>query len=281
MQSSDAQILAVVEEARQAWPELGLAAEGFVPYLLERLPADVPRTKALAAVHAPDLFVAWACMRGDPQALQLLEARFLQPAGETISRVDPTPDFAAEVLQRLRQKLLVPDGQTRPRLAGYSGRGSLLGWLRAAVMRAALNYQRDLRFAAGAGEPRSDEYALGADPELANIQTQHQRLFKEALAAALAELSVRERTLLRLHLVEGVGIDRLSPVFGVHRATVARWIAQAKEVLQAETRRLLAQRAALGSDELTSFFRALGSGFELSLSRLLAAKPSDSDEPPA
>lgn len=281
MQSADAQVLAVVEGARQAWPELPLAADGFVPYLLERLPADVPRAKALAAIHAPDLFLAWACMQGDARALQLLESRFLQRAGETITRIDPTPDFAAEVLQRLRQKLLVPDGDSPPRLAGYSGRGSLLGWLRAAVTRAALNYQRDLRFAAGAGEPRSDEHALGADPELANIQTQHQRLFKEALAAALAGLSVRERTLLRMHLVEGVGIDRLSPVFGVHRATLARWIVQAKEVLRTETRRLLAQRAALGSDELTSFFRALGSGFELSLSRLLVADPGGPGDPQA
>lgn len=270
--ADDEVLLAAAVRAQQALPAFSLRPEAFVPYLRERLPAGRPREAALAALHVEDLLLSWACVAGDPQALALFDTRHLAPAAAALRRIDPSPDFAAEVLQRVRDKVLLADpARGLPaRLTGYSGRGTLSSWLRAAVLRTGLNLRRDQRYAAGAGAPDSDVRALGADPELVHIKAQHRQLLKDSLAAALRGLSVRERTLLRMHLVEGVSIDKLAPIYGVHRATAARWVGQAREALLTATRQLVAQHAGLGRDELTSFFAVLESGLSLSLSRLLA-----------
>jgi RNA polymerase sigma-70 factor len=57
------------------------------------------------------------------------------------------------------------------------------------------------------------------------LDTEHHReAFREALQEALAMLTAREKTLLRLHFLDGMNIDALGTVFQVHRATVARWL---------------------------------------------------------
>ena len=40
-------------------------------------------------------------------------------------------------------------------------------------------------------------------------------------------LSAQERTVLRLHVLDGLGTDEIGALYKVHRTTVARWQAQA------------------------------------------------------
>ena len=41
----------------------------------------------------------------------------------------------------------------------------------------------------------------------------------------------RDRAILRLHVVEGVSIEKIAASYGVHRVTVARWVWTAGETL--------------------------------------------------
>jgi RNA polymerase sigma-70 factor (ECF subfamily) len=52
-------------------------------------------------------------------------------------------------------------------------------------------------------------------------------------------------------------------MFGVHRATVARWIAAAKQAVLDRTRRLLMQDLQLGRDDVDSLIRLVQSRIEL------------------
>jgi RNA polymerase sigma-70 factor (ECF subfamily) len=99
--------------------------------------------------------------------------------------------------------------------------------------------------------------------------------FKEALGAALRSLDAQERSFLRLHLVEGVTIDRLAGSSGVHRSTVVRRIAAARGNVLRRTRARLATTLRVEPSEVDSLIGLLQSRLDLSLGRLLqSAAPS-------
>ena len=252
---------ALLARARTAFPEVPLDAEAFVAWLAPR--AD----RALPALPVEELFLAWACARGDPAATRALDTHYLARLGPTVGRVDPSPDFLDEVLQQLREKLLVGPS---PRIATYDGAGPLMSWLRAAAVRTALNARRP-----GAREVAADDEALealplaGPDPELAAVRGQHRAVFSEAFRAALATLTPRERNLLRLQALDGLSLSAIGEMYGVNKSTVSRWLAHAHEALLAATREGLAQRLALDPAALDSLLKAMRSSLDLSVARLL------------
>ena len=63
------------------------------------------------------------------------------PIDTALTRLGREPMFVDEVRQVLRTKLLVGDGAP-PKIADYSGRGPLDGWVRAAAVRAAIDLKR-------------------------------------------------------------------------------------------------------------------------------------------
>jgi RNA polymerase sigma-70 factor (ECF subfamily) len=83
-------------------------------------------------------------------------------------------------------------------------------------------------------------------------------------------MEARDRVMLRQHFVDGLTIDELGPLYGVHRATAARWIASAKEDLMTRTRREFMARARLSPKEMASVMRMVQSRLEVTLARLMA-----------
>jgi RNA polymerase sigma-70 factor (ECF subfamily) len=178
---------------------------------------------------------------------------------------------ANEVVQKLRVYLLVGDGVELPKLAEYGGRGDLQGWLRVVALRAAV------RFARRAGNAGSDDEdavlalrSSGDDPELSYLKAVYQTAFREAFAAAIGTLDADMKTLLRQHFVDGLTIDELGPMYGVHRATAARRLNDARTVLLARVRREFAERARVSDREMNSVLRLVESRLALTLRRLLA-----------
>jgi hypothetical protein len=81
----------------------------------------------------------------------------------------------------------------------------------------------------------------------------------------------RERTLLRQHYVDGLGIDRLAPLHQVHRSTCARWIESARGKALRGVRNHLRARLGLDDAELEAAIAMVRSQLDLSLSRHLAS----------
>ena len=75
-----------------------------------------------------------------------------------------------------------------------------------------------------------------------------------------------------MHFLDGLNIDRIGVVFGVHRATVARWIAAARERGAPSTRHARAgqSRLRLGPAVPREPLPSMRSSLELSLRTLLA-----------
>jgi len=263
----------LLESARASWPRFQLAPERFAAYLAERLPEGADLEK-LAALQAADLYLCCACAEGDRAALDALDRGPLQVCAAAAGRVDRSESFADEVKQSLRQRLLSLE-EGRPRILDYEGRAPLKSWLRAAAARTALNLTR------GARSEDREEAALERvaapqlDVELEYVQKRYRPQFAACLREAMAALDVRERTVLRLHVVEGAGVEGIARYYRVHRTTVTRWIQQARASLVANTRQLLTQRLRITGKELESLVRSLGSRLDFSISQILP--PPDRD----
>jgi RNA polymerase sigma-70 factor (ECF subfamily) len=178
-------------------------------------------------------------------------------------------DFADEVLQTVREKLFVG---ASPKVLDYGGRGSLRAWLRAVVVRTALNARR--RRVADPAPSAADDALLevaapAGDPELAEIVAKYGDAYKRAVHEALAELPPEDRNVLRLSLLEGLGIDAIARIYAVHRATVARWIGRARETVVDTARRRLGESTRLDEAEVASIARACRTTLDLSLVRAL------------
>src|SRR5207253_2170236 len=101
------------------------------------------------------------------------------------------------------------------------------------------------------------------------IKARYQSMFQSAIQSALVTLTTEQRNILRMHLAEGLSIDRIGALFQVHRATAARWLASCRQSILDETRRLLQERLQVNPTELDSLMALLRSNLQVSLIRHL------------
>jgi RNA polymerase sigma-70 factor, ECF subfamily len=101
----------------------------------------------------------------------------------------------------------------------------------------------------------------------------HRVAFQEALQESLATLTTREKTLLRLHFLDGMNIDELGVVFRVHRATVARWLVAVRTRVLDKVREKLSLELGSSPSEAQSLVRLLRSEVQVSIRRILDDDP--------
>ncbi len=242
----------------------------FLRHLQERLGGS--EAGPSRALHLDDLYLACACAQGHPLALAELQRRHQPDIDQALRKLRSPSGADDDIRQAVWRRVLVKQGEAPPRIQDYSGRGPLGAWIYAVTVRCAMDQHREAR-----PEDAELDEALedsSDDPELALIRARCGQHFRQAFAAAFAALDARQRALLRLNFFEKLNIDELGAMYGVHRATVARWIADARAVLLKVTRTELATRLSLNEDELDSLLRAIDSKVEISVKRLLLESPT-------
>ena len=259
-------LAALVEKGRAAWPSLELEAEGFVAHLAQRTTAELD----LSTVQAGDLWLAFGCVLGDPLALSAFERTVLARVPAVLRGALPAGMTEDDVLQALRLKLFVRQGETPPSIAGYSGRGALVHWLRAAAVRVTQDFARSRRLEVATPDDALLETPAGApSADLAYVKERYAPEFKAAFQEALTSLSPREQNLLRLYYLDGSSPDDIGKLYQTHRTTVWRWLTQCREALLSKTRALLAARLKVGEGEFSSLMNVVHSQLDVSLNRLL------------
>ncbi|RKG78589.1 hypothetical protein D7W79_12610 [Corallococcus exercitus] len=259
----------LVERCEGAWPGVRLEPGTFLAHLGLHTPAGEPPAQALATMHCEDLYLALAALEGQRAALDALESSVLVPAGRAVRRVEASDAFVDEVLQLTRLRLLVEEGGRAPRLTEYAGRGPLRRWAEAVSLGIALSLKRRPERSTPLDDALIAADLGAADPELEHIRHRYRPAFRAAFAEALAALSLRDRNLLRMGLVQGLGVESLGALHQVHASTVSRWMAKAREALLEHTRMALARRLALNTSQLDSLLRVLDGSLEISLASLL------------
>ncbi len=239
---------------RAAWPDVGLSPERFAAHLAARaLPPD--------AAYGADVYLACACLHGEPQALRAFEAAYLTQLPRMLTRLRPTSEVVDEVGQILREKLFVGPA---PKIAEYSGRGALAAWLRVVAVRLAIDLQRGRR-AADAAPPDRPLSTPAPSPELQLLRERYRPHFQGALGEALGALGSEQRLLLKLHFVDGMNLEELGRLFKVNRSTIFRRVGACMEQVLAAMRARLGAELGVTTTEMQSLAGALQSDLELSL----------------
>jgi RNA polymerase sigma-70 factor len=210
------------------------------------------------ALHADDLCLIVACERGDQAAWSDMVARFgatvRSAARQASSNEDAAEDLAQSIWAELHGLRVRADGKPAGKIAYYSGRGSLGGWLRAVVGQLAIDQHRkqsrlvqteeDADFDRLARESHQGEGAFSATSSAPNPETSlaEQRAASDverALARAIGELAAEDRLLVKLYYFDGLRLREAGAVLGVHEATASRRLTRVHEEVRSRVEAIL------------------------------------------
>jgi RNA polymerase sigma-70 factor (ECF subfamily) len=252
-------------EGEGAWPCVAVDPHDFARYLAERVDPGEPAVTALAGLHASDLYLTCACAAGSAVAVDAFSKRLLSDLDRVLCGVGAAP-IADDVRQILLERLFVGSAESPPKLGTYSGRGPLSAWVRVAAVRIAVSLRRsEPSSAAPSPDETLDSLLPSVDPDLDALKLRYAEAFNAALKDAIAALPPRDRTLLKLHYVDGIPVERIARSYNAHRVSASRWLSAARARVLEETVRLVRERSRLTESELESVARLVRSQLEVSL----------------
>lgn len=276
----EVQLAQIVDEARQAHPELPFDPLTFVSEVGSRVSIDDDGVgkdpiEALTDLRPGDLHLACACARGDSVALRLFDRLYGPDLDLAIQKSPGLGMSGPEFRSLVHEKLFVAEPGKTPRIASYSGKGSLRGWVRVTGARTVVDLARRV---GPVEKGRADAELIDrlpgeTDPELAYLRHAYGAALPEVFAVALGGLSPRQRNLLRQRYLHELGADQLAQLYRVHRATAFGWLEDARKELLAQVRIGLAQR--IPGHELESVLDLVGSKLDVSVRRMLDSQVED------
>ncbi len=188
------------------------------------------------ALHLEELAIARGCALGRESAWQHFLARYREPLTRAAVEMTGSAALGEELASALYSELFgltERDGKRWSPLLRYSGRGSLMGWLRAIL-----------------AQRRVDQYRkIGRETELGEIEPaakvseplELKQLFdlRVAIKTTLSAASAEERFLLSAYYLDQHTLHEISGVLRAHEATVSRKLKRATERLRKQLLRTL------------------------------------------
>jgi RNA polymerase sigma-70 factor (ECF subfamily) len=259
-----------VDLVEQAWqqcratrPDVQVTLDQFRAHLDAHRPAEVTLDEQIRSWCLDDVYLVCGAIAGHPAAIAAIEREIIPIIDLVIASY--APSVIDETRQRLRAMLMVDHGGRGPLLAQYGGRGALRRWIRVVAAReAGKTWRADTAALPVDDDALFDALAPPTDPVLSAVKRNAALAFKAAFVTSLGELERRDRTILRLHILDGLSIDEIAPMYSVHRATIARWIAAAKDLVLDKTRRALMRDLRIDAHEVDSLIQFVQSRIDLS-----------------
>lgn len=247
-------------------------------------------------LQADDLCLIVACERGDETAWSDLVARFTatvrSAARSASSNEDAAEDLAQSIWAELYGLRVREDGKPSSKLAYYSGRGSLAGWLRAVVGQLAVDQHRkqsrlvqteedaDMdRLAHDLEEGGEQMVSLSAvNPELAVSDKFAGAEMHKALARSFNELSDEDRLLVKLYYFDGLRLREAGAILGVHEATASRRLTRIHSDLRRHVERILMTEKGWTQSETDRSFAEIAVHLDGDLEGLITVRDAKTPE---
>ncbi|MFN2491366.1 MAG: RNA polymerase sigma factor [Pyrinomonadaceae bacterium] len=191
-------------------------------------------------LQADDLCLIVACEQGNEKAWNDLVERFSTTVRSAARAASSNEESAEDLSQSIWAELYGlrtrEDGKPTGKLAYYSGRGSLAGWLRAVVAQLAVDQHRkqsrfvqteeDGAFDRMLQQNHNEDTSLGprgvADPEAELSEKLAGAELQKALSASIKQLSAEDRLLIKLYYFDDLRLREAGALLGVHEATASR-----------------------------------------------------------
>lgn len=270
-------------------PRVSAAVE---KYLLKNDPntSKAEITKFIDEMQADDLCLIIACESGDENAWNDLVERFTATVRSAARSASANEDAAEDLAQSIWAELYglrtKKDGKPASKLAYYSGRGSLAGWLRAVVAQLAVDmFRKQSRLVQTEEDTDLDRLAHEANigegqPVLAGagIQTPEESMsnrfaqtdMQQALNRAVQELAAEDRLLVKLYYFDNLRLREAGAVLGVHEATASRRLTRIQSDLRKRVARILIDERGWTPSETEKSFAEVAQHLNTDLEGLLS-----------
>lgn len=215
-----------------------------------------------SAPQREGLALACACALNQSAAIAHLERTYFPKVKGALGTMNLGSAMEDELIGWLRFELFAREGG--PLIATYSGKGDLGGFLRAIVVHEALKRAKKQRREV---TPEGLAELPMPEIELAAMRGAYGKEFTLALEQSFRSLGLHERNLLRQYFLDGLSIDALAGLHGVHRATAARRVAAARTMLTDRVKQALVSSLQINESSVQQVITL--SNLEESLSKLL------------
>lgn len=228
--SAGLQSLLVELYQKSGCQELGLSREQFVAILEEvrgkYLPADASPAaiqELYASLRVEDLALARACAVGNERAWERFLIRYREKLYDVAGYITKESSSARELADSLYADLYgmsARDGRRVSKLASYTGRGSLEGWLRTVMAQEHVNRYRKQRRLVSLDEENEEGVQYAAvEPEPAiTVEPKLEAAIDEALGA----LSAEDRFVLAAYYLDDRTLADIARALSVHESTISR-----------------------------------------------------------
>jgi RNA polymerase sigma-70 factor, ECF subfamily len=243
--------------AKSGCEKVGLTRESFAVILCEvgskHATAATSETEIrtfFLSLRVDELALARACAAGVNSAWEVFLTKFREKLYLSALRIAREDSAARELADTLYADLYgtnTRDGQRVSKLASYTGRGSLEGWLRTVLAQEYVNrYRRTKRLVSLDEESEEGVQFAAPDPEPAPAADQR---LGQATDEALAVLSGEDRMVLSGYYLDGRTLAEIARMLGVHESTISRKLdklakALRKQIVAALVRRGMSRRQA-------------------------------------
>jgi len=265
---------------------IGAAVE---KYLLRDDPgvSRIEISKFIDELQADDLCLIVACERGDEKAWSELVERFTpavrSAARSASSNEDAAEDLAQSIWAELYGLRTRSDGRPASKLAYYSGRGSLAGWLRAVVAQLAVDvFRKQSKLVQTEEDADLDRLAhevhVGdGQPALAGMQNPEESMsnrfarteMQQALSRSVQELNAEDRLLVKLYYFDNLRLREAGAVLGVHEATASRRLTRIQTDLRKRVSEILVAERGWTKAEAERSFSEVGQQLDTDVEALL------------
>ncbi|HEY7354048.1 MAG TPA: sigma-70 family RNA polymerase sigma factor [Terriglobales bacterium] len=174
-------------------------------------------------LHIEDLVLARACTRGNERAWEVFMLQYREKLYDTarqITREDSTGRELADSIYAELYGTQSREGRRTSKLASYSGRGSLAGWLRTVLAQEYINHYRKQRRLVSL-DRECEEGAQFQAPTTVTVSAVDERL-EFATDQALRSLDAEDRFILASYFLDERTLAEIARALSVHESTISR-----------------------------------------------------------
>jgi RNA polymerase sigma-70 factor, ECF subfamily len=240
-------------------------------------------------IRADDLCLIIACEQNDEKAWEDLVDGFdsvvRSAARKIASNTEDADELASSIWAELYGLRQGEDGSRKSKLAYYSGRGSLAGWLRAIISQMAVDrFRKQSRLvqieearefenlAEESSNNSNNEHIVShaENPEEIYSEQQTADDVAEALQTAVASLEAEDRLILKMYYFDDLKLKDIAATFGYHEATASRKLVRVQNEIRKAVEKALKTRHGWSDGEVKKYLAETAAGLGISFEKMFA-----------
>ena len=242
------------------------------------------------SLRADDLCLIIACEKGDENAWGDIVLNFdssvKSAAYKFAKNKEDAEDLAGSIWAELHGLKTDDEGKTKGKLAYYSGKGSLAGWLRAVTNQLAIDQFRKMKrlvqteddrefenLAQDSAEKSDSKTVVSASENPEEIFSEHeaQKDILESIHGSIAGLADEDRLLIKLYYFDDLKLKDIAGTFGYHEATASRKLVRVQKAIRKGVEKELKAKHGWNDQEVKKYLSESAEKIGVSLEKLFSA----------